>query len=62
MRVHIPLLLITATFIGTAIGIHEDGYDLGWWLMVAAGFCGSWSLVPLAPPPRDHRGNGTDRR
>lgn len=60
MRVHVPLLLVTASLVGMAIGIHEDGHDLGWWLMVAAGFCGSWTFVPLVPPPRDSRGDRPD--
>jgi hypothetical protein len=47
MRVHAALLLFTGILIGTAIGVHVDGYDLGWWLMVAAGFFGSWAFVPL---------------
>jgi hypothetical protein len=51
MRVHTGLLLITAALFGSAIGLHVDGYDLGWWLMVGAGFFGSWSFVPLVPPP-----------
>jgi hypothetical protein len=50
MRVHAGLLLLTGILIGTAIGVHVDGYDLGWWLMVAAGFFGSWAFVPLVPP------------
>jgi hypothetical protein len=53
----VVLLLITALLIGTAIGVHTDGYDLGWWLMVCAGFFGSWAFVPLA----DHRQNEGDR-
>jgi hypothetical protein len=44
----VVLLLITALLIGTAIGVHTDGYDLGWWLMVCAGFFGSWAFVPLS--------------
>ena len=58
MRVHVPLLLVTAILIGTAFGVHVDGYDLGWWLMVAAGFFGSWAFVPLGPPPT---ASGSDR-
>jgi hypothetical protein len=52
MRVHVALLLFTGILIGTAIGVHVDGYDLGWWLMVAAGFFGSWAFVPLGGPSR----------
>jgi hypothetical protein len=52
MRVHAALLLFTGILIGTAFGLHVDGYDLGWWLMVAAGFFGSWAFVPLGPPSR----------
>jgi hypothetical protein len=56
MRAHVPLLLVTAILIGSAIGLHVDGMDLGWWLMVAAGFFGSWALVPLGgAPSRSHR-------
>jgi hypothetical protein len=55
MRVHVALLLFTGILIGTAFGVHVDGYDLGWWLMVAAGFFGSWAFVPLVPP----RGTGS---
>jgi hypothetical protein len=55
MRCHAGLLLITAVLFSSAIGLHVDGYDLGWWLMVAAGFVGSWSFVPLVPPPRQPR-------
>lgn len=44
----VALLLTTALLIGTAIGVHIDGYDLGWWLMVGAGFFGSWAFVPLS--------------
>ena len=52
MRVHVALLLFTGILIGTAFGVHVDGYDLGWWLMVAAGFFGSWAFVPLGAPSR----------
>ncbi len=52
MRIHAALLLFTGILVGTAIGVHVDGYDLGWWLMVAAGFFGSWAFVPLGGPPR----------
>jgi hypothetical protein len=58
MRVHAGLLLLTAILIGTAFGVHVDGYDLGWWLMVAAGFFGSWAFVPLVPPRRAKGGEG----
>jgi hypothetical protein len=57
----VALLLLTAALIGTAIGVHVDGYDLGWWLMVGAGFFGSWSFVPLFPPPRSAGGENKDR-
>ena len=53
----VVLLLITALLIGTAIGVHVDGYDLGWWLMVCAGFFGSWAFVPLS----DHGQKDGDR-
>jgi hypothetical protein len=50
MRARVALLLVTAMLIGTAIGVHVDGFDLGWWLMVVAGFLGSWAFVPLGAP------------
>jgi hypothetical protein len=52
MFARVALLLITALLIGTAIGLHVDGFDLGWWLMVFAGFFGSWAFVPLPGPRR----------
>ena len=52
MSARVALLLITALLIGTAFGVHVDGYDLGWWLMVFAGFFGSWAFVPLSGPRR----------
>ena len=62
MRVHAALLLLTAILIGTAVGVHEDGYDLGWWLMVAAGFFGSWAFVPLVPPRTAGTGESRQQR
>lgn len=53
------LLLIAAVLIGTAIGVNREGSSLGFWLMFAAGFLGSWGVCsfsePLLPRHRDLR-------
>lgn len=51
------LLLSAALLIGTAIGVNREGSSLGFWLMFAAGFLGSWGVCsfsePLLPRHRD---------
>ena len=44
------LLLSAALLIGIAIGVNEEGSRLGFWLMVLAGFLGSWGCCPLSQP------------
>lgn len=50
MLLRVALLLSAAALFGTAIGVVQDGSSLGFWLSFAAGFLGSWGLVPLSQP------------
>lgn len=50
MLLRVALLLTAAVLIGTAIGVYREGSSLGFWLMFAAGFLGSWGLVSFAEP------------
>ena len=51
MAARVALLLLAALSGGAGIGLHGDGFDLGFWLMALAGFLGSWAIRPLSRPP-----------
>lgn len=50
MFLRIALLLSAALLIGIAIGVCQEQPRLGFWLMAAAGFLGSWGCCPLSRP------------
>ena len=61
MLVRLALLLVAAVCAGAGIGLHFDGFDLGFWLMALSGFLGSWAIRPLSKPPPGRAGENRGR-